>query len=111
MISDEGPDNILETEAYTATLADGCVKLRIGSEDPEVVPISVPSLLEKAAKEAPEIVALAVKRDDKWIKWTYKEYLQGKCTYNKQNTLHPIFLSFSSLKKGESQGEFVVFQM
>ena len=69
------------------------------------MPISVPSLLEKAAKEAPEILALSVKRDEKWIKWTYKEYLQGK------NTFHPIFLSFSSLKKGESQGEFVVFQM
>ena len=43
----------------------------------EIVPISVPSLLEKAAKEAPEILALSVKRDEKWIKWTYKEYLQG----------------------------------
>ena len=82
MISDEGPDNILEAEAYTATLADGCVKLRIdSSKEDEVVPISVPSLLEKAVKEAPEVVALAVKRDDKWIKWTYKEYLQGKCMY------------------------------
>ena len=43
----------------------------------DIVPISVPSLLEKAAKEAPEILALSVKRDEKWIKWTYKEYLQG----------------------------------
>ena len=77
MISDQGPDQILDTESYISTSTDGCVKLRL-QDSPEILPISVPSLLEKAAKEAPEILALAVKREDKWIKWTYKEYLQGK---------------------------------
>jgi len=75
MISDQGPDQILDTESYISTSTDGCVKLRL-QDSPEILPISVPSLLEKAAKEAPEILALAVKREDKWIKWTYKEYLQ-----------------------------------
>lgn len=75
MISDQGPDQILDTESYISTSTDGCVKLRL-QDSPEVLPISVPSLLEKAAKEAPEVLALAVKREDKWIKWTYKEYLQ-----------------------------------
>ena len=77
MISDQGPDQILDTESYISTSTDGCVKLRL-QDSPEILPISVPSLLEKAAKEAPEILALSVKREDKWIKWTYKEYLQGK---------------------------------
>jgi len=81
MISDQGPDQIVDAESYISTSADGCVKLRSTTADSkieqdEVVPISVPSLLEKAAKEAPEILALSVKRDEKWIKWTYKEYLQ-----------------------------------
>ena len=77
MISDQGPDQILDTESYISTSIDGCVKLRL-EDSPEILPISVPSLLEKAAKEAPEVLALSVKREDKWIKWTYKEYLQGK---------------------------------
>ena len=28
MISDQGPDQILDAESYISTLADGCVKLR-----------------------------------------------------------------------------------
>ena len=28
MISDQGPDQILDAESYVSTLADGCVKLR-----------------------------------------------------------------------------------
>ena len=72
-------DQILDTESYISTSIDGCVKLRL-QDSPEILPISVPSLLEKAAKEAPEVLALSVKREDKWIKWTYKEYLQGKHT-------------------------------
>jgi len=86
MISDQGPDQILDAESYISTLADGCVKLRSTADsltEDEVVPISVPSLLEKAAKEAPEILALSVKRDEKWIKWTYKEYLQDVRTVAK----------------------------
>ena len=89
MISDQGPDQILDTESYISTSIDGCVKLRL-QDSPEILPISVPSLLEKAAKEAPEVLALSVKREDKWIKWTYKEYLQGK----EQKKNHPIFDSF-----------------
>ena len=74
-----GPGQILEAESFLTTKKNGCVKLRVDKED-EVAgwnPISVPCLLEKAAKEAPDVVALAVKRDEKWVKWTYKEYLQG----------------------------------
>jgi len=86
MISDQGPDQILDAESYISTLADGCVKLRStvdSKTEDDIVPISVPSLLEKAAKEAPEILALSVKRDEKWIKWTYKEYLQDVRTVAK----------------------------
>ena len=75
MISDQGPDQIFDCDQSTTTKAEGCVK--IDNDIADFKPESVPSLLQKAATEAPEIVALAVKRDDKWIKWTYKEYLQG----------------------------------
>jgi hypothetical protein len=78
--NDQGPDQIFPCcgeDDFTTTKSDGIVKLRIGTDGQSdgISPISVPGLLIKAAQESPEITALAVKRNDKWIKWTYKEYL------------------------------------
>ena len=42
---------------------------------------SVPGILIKAANEVPDVIALSVKRDEKWINWTYQEYLQGIYVY------------------------------
>ena len=80
MISNEGPDQILDShgESSITTKADGCVKLDIIKDHnlAGMDPVSVPGFLIKAAQEAPDVTALAVKRDDKWVKWNYKEYLQ-----------------------------------
>ena len=78
LICNQGPNQVLDSESFTSTKADGCVKLRMGAEDDasKLPPISVPDLLKNAATEAPEVVALSVNRDEKWIKWTYKEYLE-----------------------------------
>ena len=80
-MSEAGPNQVLSAEKYDTTEADGCVKLRIGGDELAAdgdKPISVPGLLIKAADEAPDVLALATKRDDKWQKWTYKQYLSGK---------------------------------
>ena len=80
MISDQGPGQVLDSHegSIISTKVNGCVKLDINT-DHEVAgwdPISIPCMLNKAVKEAPDVTALAVKRQDQWIKWTYKEYLQ-----------------------------------
>ena len=82
MISDQGPGQVLDSHegSIISTKVNGCVKLDINT-DHEVAgwdPISIPCMLNKAVKEAPDVTALAVKRQDQWIKWTYKEYLQVK---------------------------------
>ena len=77
MTSEIGPDRILPAEAFTATAPDGAVKIRLGQESPDnYEPISVPTLVKKVAKIGSDHIALTVKKDDKWVKWTYNEYLK-----------------------------------
>ena len=74
-----GPDQILESEEYITTKAEGAVKIRFGEDEyGKMTAESVPGTLMKAAEEVPDIVALSVKRENKWVNWTYKEYLEGK---------------------------------
>ena len=87
-MSDEqqlGPDRVLQADGLTTSSPDGKVKLR--DEDPkglnEVPPVSVPTLLRESAKRSPEAIALGVKRDDKWITWTYKKYYEESRTVAK----------------------------
>ena len=73
-----GPDQILESEEYITTKADGAVKIRFTEDEyGKMSADSVPGTLMKAAEEVPDIVALSVKRENKWVNWTYKEYLEG----------------------------------
>ena len=73
-----GPDQILESEEYVTTKADGAVKIRFTEDEyGKMSADSVPGTLMKAAEEVPDIVALSVKRENKWVNWTYKEYLEG----------------------------------
>ena len=74
-----GPDQIIvEATELCNSNADGAVKIR--DHDPESLiaepPISVPSILENAAKNLPDHTAMAVKRDGTWIKWSYSQYYQ-----------------------------------
>jgi long-chain-fatty-acid--CoA ligase ACSBG len=74
----DGPDQIIaEASEFCNSNADGAVKIR--DHDPESLikdpPISVPSILERAAKNLPDHPAMAVKRDGAWIQWTYSQVL------------------------------------
>lgn len=76
MIGFNGPDQILDSNTFTTTDPNGSVKFQLDLvENNPFQPISIPSLLKKAVDQAPHVEALAVQRDDVWIKWTYQEYL------------------------------------
>jgi long-chain-fatty-acid--CoA ligase ACSBG len=87
MTSINGPDQILDAEDYTSTDVWDPVKLRIGKDGAESrKPISTISLFESAVEgDGADVTALAVKRpgDDKWTKWTYREYLDDVRTVAK----------------------------
>jgi len=76
-VYNNGPDQILPTNALHCWDSRGAVKIRLGG--PEKIksapPISVPSLLKKCADRAPNKLAMRVKRNGDWVRWTYKEYL------------------------------------
>ena len=72
-----GPDRLLPADSFTTTSPDGAVKLRIGDSAPDdYEAISVPTLVKRVTAAGGDHAALAVKRDGKLLKWSYKEYLQ-----------------------------------
>jgi long-chain-fatty-acid--CoA ligase ACSBG len=77
-VYDKGPDQILPSDAIYTWHPDGATRIsRLGTgEMSERRPISVPDLLIRATKRAPERAAMAVKRNGEWQKWTYTDYLQ-----------------------------------
>jgi long-chain-fatty-acid--CoA ligase ACSBG len=85
-IYNNGPDQlILEADSVYNWHPDGAVKIR--DHDPESLikdpPISVPSILERAAKKYPDHPAMCVKRDGAWVEWTYNMYHQESRTVAK----------------------------
>ncbi|CAI9717845.1 long-chain-fatty-acid--CoA ligase ACSBG2-like isoform X1 [Octopus vulgaris] len=61
--------------SYTAVNSCDTVNLRISDKEfCNLPPISVPYLLHSTVQKIPNTTALAVKRDNVWIKWSYKEY-------------------------------------
>jgi len=80
--SETGPDHLLPANSYTSSDPGVPVKLWMPEDKEECdeedlrTPLSVPTLLVRAAEDAPDHVALAVKRDGDWVKWTYEEYLE-----------------------------------
>ena len=72
-----GPDQIFEASSYVTAEIDGAVKLRLDENTEAITPISLPSMLVEAAEKSPNHVALGVKRDGEWKKWTYSDYLKG----------------------------------
>ena len=74
----EGPDQIFDASSYVTSDINGKVKLRLDENTNEYPPMSLPSMLTKAAEESPDQIALGVKRDGDWVKWTYSDYLKGK---------------------------------
>ena len=77
----DGPDQVIGNEIatnLTATLPDAAVKIRRYEQDgfQKYPPLSVPSMLKNAAEKWPENVAMAVKRNGAWKKWSYKMYYE-----------------------------------
>lgn len=68
-------------ESSWTTQADGAVNLLVGSsESTNRVPITLVQSLQRAVRLAPTRVALAVKRNGEWVKWTYSEYYVSVCS-------------------------------
>ena len=65
-------------ESLWTVQADGAVKLLMGStESTSRVPMTVVQGLQRAVRIASSRVALAVKRNGEWVKWTYREYYES----------------------------------
>ena len=73
-----GPDQVFEASSYVTSNIDGAVKLRLDDNTEALSPMSLPSMLIDAAEKSPNQVALGVKRDGEWKKWTYSDYLKGR---------------------------------
>lgn len=57
---------------------DGAVELLLGTtESTSRTPITVVQGLQRAVRAAPNRTALAVKRNNEWVKWTYLEYYES----------------------------------
>jgi len=73
-----GPDRILPANSLSTTWPDGPVEIRFSDKHPlcQEKPISVWTMLNNTVNRYPNGIAMAVKRNDEWVKWTYAEYLE-----------------------------------
>ena len=70
-----GPDRVLPANSFTSTRPEVPVKLRLGSHpSSEWPPKSVWKMLQETVARAPDQIALTVKREGRWVSWTYAEY-------------------------------------
>eukprot|EP00095_Tigriopus_kingsejongensis_P001487 snap_masked-scaffold124_size330879-processed-gene-1.10 protein:Tk01487 transcript:snap_masked-scaffold124_size330879-processed-gene-1.10-mRNA-1 annotation:"long-chain-fatty-acid-- ligase acsbg2" len=71
-----GPDQLLPTpsQRWWTCQPEGSVALRDRESMSAVPPLSVPTLLRQAARDAPDQLALAVKREGHWVHWSYAQY-------------------------------------
>ncbi|CAK9800207.1 Long-chain-fatty-acid--CoA ligase ACSBG2 [Anthophora plagiata] len=73
----DGPDQILPTDTYSSTKLDGRVRIRLRKEDNDSsLPVSVPGLLSRIAKNYPDHVAIISRPDITGERktYTYKDY-------------------------------------
>ena len=72
----QGPDVVVDTEQLTTCSADGYTKIRMLENEPgNMKPKSLVTFVtEKCRKGGSNITALKVKRDGKWISWSYDDY-------------------------------------
>ena len=84
--------------SFWTSEADGAVKIRLGdTQSTSRRPQTVAQFLERAVRLAPSKTALGVKRDGKWLKWTYKEYYDGVRAAAKSFIKVSFFQSYSLL--------------
>ena len=78
---DQGPDRVLPAENLSTSEIDGCVQIRKTKEWPaNRDPMSLPTFFRKQCESGGSHPALAVKRNDEWVKWNYNEYLEDVVT-------------------------------
>jgi len=71
----KGPDRVLPADSFTSTQPEVPVRLRGGNHpSAEWAPKSVWKMLQETVVRAPDQVALTVKRDGRWVSWSYAEY-------------------------------------
>ena len=93
---DEKIVKLAPSESTWTVQADGAVNLLTGSsESTSRVPLTVVQSLQRAVRLASSRVALAVKRNDEWVKWTYGEYYESVRTAAK--SFIKVCETFSSL--------------
>merc|ERR1719447_570813 len=74
-ISSKGPDRVLPANSFTSTRPEVPVKLRGGNHpSAEWAPKSVWKMLQETVARAPDQIALTVKREGRWVSWSYVEY-------------------------------------
>lgn len=70
-----GPDYIIPTDDAYATSQSGAVHLRITDQGPaSKQPISIVTFMREVVETYPSTTALSVKRNNKWILWSYAKY-------------------------------------
>ncbi|XP_045612661.1 long-chain-fatty-acid--CoA ligase ACSBG2 [Procambarus clarkii] len=70
-----GPDQILPATSFKTSVIDEAVQLYINENEPMAAqPISIHTMLQKRSELYPKHPALAVKRNNAWRYWTYRDY-------------------------------------
>ena len=79
----EGPDQIIQTDNVFTTESNGYCRIRsfdVSKED--IAPISLVTAIKNTceANDACELIAMKIKREDKWVQWRYSDYFNDiKC--------------------------------
>ncbi|XP_071167189.1 long-chain-fatty-acid--CoA ligase ACSBG2-like isoform X3 [Mytilus edulis] len=80
LLSVEGIDEVIPADSWSTTKRDGTVKIRMGTKGNQAdQPVTLITVFKKTSERAPNHLALAVKRDSIWKKWTYKQYYADVC--------------------------------
>ena len=77
-----GPNIVIETDQVTTWDADGYTKIQMGSDKwGSVAPKSLITMFQEKCKEGgSNLTAFKVKRDGKWLSWSYTDYYRdAKC--------------------------------
>lgn len=77
-LGDDVVVKLAPAEATWTVQADSPVKLSLGStESTSRTPVTVVQSIQRSVRLAPTRTALAVKRNNEWVKWTYSEYYES----------------------------------
>lgn len=79
-MEETGPDRILPTDKLCTWLADGAVRIRMTKDWPaNRETMSVPTLVKKQCLSGGTQTACAVKRNGRWVQWSYNDYYRDCC--------------------------------